>query len=287
MDRLLADELRHLWSEVDAGRLPVERFTAEQERLLGIYRGWWTAALRRPGEPDLAESLVGELAAYTGASDRDAVRARCRQAVEAIRDEWHRTVDPADRKAVVRFYDETEAHLYELMWWHTLAEDLSPLAYVTALDFGRRHGCSRYLDFGSGVGSGGLLFAHNGFAVTLADISSSLLEFCRWRFEQAGRPVRTVDLKSAPLPDAAFDIVTAMDVFEHLTDPTEGVDAIHRTLRPGGYLFGRFAAEEDPLRPQHIVLDFEPVFARLRERGFTEVWRDGWLWGHQVFQRPS
>ncbi len=286
MDRLLPDQLQHLWSEVDAGRLTAEAFTAEQDRLLGIYKKWWTEALRRPGEPDLEESLVGELAAYAGASDHETVRARCRQAVAAIRNDWNDTVDPADATAVERFYDKTEAHLYELMWWHTLSEDLSPLAYVTALDFGRRHDCSRHLDFGSGVGSGGLLFARNGFDVTLADISSTLLRFCRWRFAQAGLLLRTIDLKSTPLPEAAFDIVTAMDVFEHLTDPMDVVDAIHRALRPGGYLFGRFAAEEDPMRPQHILLDFAPVFARLRERGFTEVWRDSWLWGHQVFQRP-
>ena len=41
------------------------------------------------------------------------------------------------------------------------------------------------------------------------------------------------------------------------------------------------------LRPQHIVLNFETTFRRLRERGFEEVWRDEWLWGHQVFQKGA
>ena len=35
----------------------------------------------------------------------------------------------------------------------------------------------------------------------------------------------------------------------------------------------------------HIVQDFEPVFARFAEQGLREVWRDDWLWGHQVFQK--
>ena len=39
------------------------------------------------------------------------------------------------------------------------------------------------------------------------------------------------------------------------------------------------------LHPQHIVTDFGPTFSRLRELGFVEVWRDSWLWGHQVFQK--
>jgi hypothetical protein len=31
--------------------------------------------------------------------------------------------------------------LYELMWWHTLNEDASPLAYVTALRFAQQREC--------------------------------------------------------------------------------------------------------------------------------------------------
>ena len=36
---------------------------------------------------------------------------------------------------------------------------------------------------------------------------------------------------------------------------------------------------------QLSTLDFAPTFARLRELGFVEAWRDEWLWGHQVFQK--
>jgi hypothetical protein len=56
-------------------------------------------------------------------------------------------------------------------------------------------------------------------------------------------------------------------------------------LKPGGYIYGRFAAETDRERPQHIVLDFQPVFDRFAQLGIKEVYRDDWLWGHQVFQK--
>ena len=94
-----------------------------------------------------------------------------------------------------------------------------------------------------------------------------------------------LDQKSSRLPAARYDMVTAMDVWEHLVDPVATVDEIADALVPGGFLFGRFAAEPDPKYPQHIVTDFEPTFKRLAERGFTEVWRDEWLWGHQAFQK--
>jgi SAM-dependent methyltransferase len=143
------------------------------------------------------------------------------------------------------------------------------------------------LDFGSGVGSGGILYAKNSFDVSLADISSVLLDFCAWRFALRGLKGRFIDLKGERLPALSFDFISAMDVFEHLTAPAETVDMLADALLPGGYVFGRFAAEIDPDRPMHIVQDFGPVFARFKERGFTEVWRDDWLWGHQVFRKPG
>lgn len=143
------------------------------------------------------------------------------------------------------------------------------------------------LDFGSGVASGGLLYVRHGFDVTLADISSVLLDFGAWPFQQRGLPARFIDLKTERLPRAAYDFVTAMDVFEHLTEPLGAVDTLDDAPKPGGYIFGRFASEIDPDRPMHIVQDFGPVFARIAEKGFTEVWRDDWLWGHQVFRKPG
>ena len=79
--------------------------------------------------------------------------------------------------------------------------------------------------------------------------------------------------------------VTAMDVFEHLTDPVEAVENLWKALNPGGFLYARIAAESDEDRPQHIVQDFAPTFERMRALGLVEVWRDEWLWGHQVFQK--
>ncbi|HEX5476191.1 MAG TPA: class I SAM-dependent methyltransferase [Vicinamibacterales bacterium] len=287
MERLLPDELKHLWGEVDAGRLSHEDFAAAQDRLIGEYRQLWTGALILPGEPDLETSLLGEVAAYAGVADLAEVRRRCQQASAALKDEWHEHVDAGSRESVERFYHASDAYIYELMWWHTLVDDLSPLAYVAALDFGTRHGCRRYLDFGAGVGSGAILFGRHGDAVTIADISAPLLAFSQSRLARRAIPATAVDLTSEPLPRAAVDLVTAMDVFEHLADPGATVDAIADALVPGGFLFGRFHAEPDELRPQHIVLDFSPVFRRLAERGFREVWRDEWLWGHQAFRKDG
>jgi hypothetical protein len=80
-------------------------------------------------------------------------------------------------------------------------------------------------------------------------------------------------------------MITAMDVFEHLSHPVETVEHLWEALTPGGFLYARISAEPDEDRPQHIARDFGPTFERMRALGFIEVWRDEWLWGHQVFQK--
>ncbi|MGE3537685.1 MAG: class I SAM-dependent methyltransferase [Candidatus Tectimicrobiota bacterium] len=281
---LLPDQLKALWQRVEQQEISTDAFQHEQERLLGTYRHIWQQALCADEQCALAESLVAELGRYVKA-DAAEIRRRCAQALTALKGEWQTSVVPGDRQSVEQYYDASHTLLYELMWWHTLSEDATPLAYVTALQFAQQHGCQRYLDFGAGVGSGGILFARHGFGVTLADISSPLLQFSQWRLEQRALRAAYVDLKVTGLSHQAFDIITAMDVFEHLVDPVATLEQLAEALRPGGFLFVRLAAEMDEERPQHIVQDFEPTFARLHTLGFEQIWQDDWLWGHQVFRK--
>ncbi|MGH6817118.1 MAG: class I SAM-dependent methyltransferase [Hyphomicrobiaceae bacterium] len=284
-EKPLATQLRELWSRVDAKEITGDVAMAQQERLLDCYRQVWAQALLIKGETDLTHSTLQELAIRRGTDDLRSVRRRCEDSVKSLKRAWDDDVPTVDALHVERFYDRTELFIDELMWWHTLNDDQTPLAYVTALQFATAHRLSKVLDFGSGVGSGGLLFVQHGCDVTLGDISSLMLEFCAWRFQQRHLTARFIDLKTEQLPKQAFDFITAMDVFEHLTNPVDTVDILAEALKPGGYIFGRFASEIDPDRPMHLVQNFQPVFDRLNETGFAKVWRDDWLWGHQVFRK--
>ena len=285
MEKLLPDQLKDLWRFVEEKKLSPEDFAAQEERLLGEYKKLWTDALLLEGQRDLEDSLVHELGLYTRCDDPKKIRSICRAAVDTLAEQWRLHVDPADRRSVEKFYNETEAEIYELLWWHTLGDDLSPLAYVAALQLAKREQCRSCLDFGAGVGSGTILFARHGFAAALADISTPLLDFCRWRLDLRKLRCDAYDLKTTALPLNCFDMVTAMDVFEHLADPIETVELLAASLRPGGLLYGRFHAEHDDDRPLHVVGDFGPTLRRLDELGFKQVWQDEWLWGHQVFQK--
>ena len=287
MEQLLPDQLKELWQCVEQKELLTEEFNLKQERGLAEYRKIWSDALLLEGYQNLQQSLIDELGLYIKCEDSAEIEGRCRRAVENLAKEWQEKVDPTDRNSVENFYNETDGEIYELMWWHTLSDDLSPLSYVTALRFALREGCRSCLDFGAGVGSGSIVFARHGLKVGLADISSPLLAFSHWRFQLRKLPGEFFDLKTRDLPSESFDMVTAMDVFEHLADPVEAIEKLCDVLKPGGFLFGRFGAEANEDRPLHVVHDFEPSFRRLRELGFVQVWQDEWLWGHQVFRKPN
>lgn len=285
VEKLLPDLLKDLWKSVENNHMTRSEFGAEQERLIDGYRAIWTQALLLGTWTDLRESLLAELIQYSGCGDQEEIQQRCAQALSDVRSEWKAMVSGPSRESIEQFYHESQAMLYELMWWHTLCEDLSPLAYVVALRFAQGHGCQRFLDFGAGVCSGPILFARDRFDVSVADISSPMLDFGRWRFDLRKLNARFIDLKAESLPADTFDFVAAMDVFEHLVDPVGAADDLWRALNSGGFLFGRFHADVDEERPHHIVQDFGPTLRHLHELGFVEVWKDEWLWGHQVFQK--
>jgi SAM-dependent methyltransferase len=283
----LPARLRELWNNSRRNNLSSDEWARRQKLELDEYMAIWTQALLLPRENDLVRSTLIEIGRWRGISDLELVRRGCEGALHSNKLDWERCVQQAEAGQVERYYDNADYYIDELMWWHTLAEDNSPLAHVAALEFALLAGCKSYLDFGSGVGSGALLFRNHGFHVALGDISSRMLSFCEYRFRERGRQARFLNLRQSGLPEATFDFVTAMDVFEHLVDPVGTVESLNRCLKPGGYVYGRFSAEEAEDRPQHIVRDFQPVLDRFVNLGFKEVFRDDWLWGHQVFQKPS
>lgn len=261
--------------------------TQAQLLLTSEYANIWNAALLLDGQTSLQQSILTELAEYTGAKDIEQVRQRCCNQQGQIAAAWRRTVNEDDRASIDAFYDTCEVDLYihSLMWWHTLAEDDSPLAYVLALKFAQERGCRSLLDFGAGAGSGAVLYARHGLQTAAADISAPMLAFTNWRLRRRNLDASIIDLRTSELPANQYDMITAMDVFEHLSDPLGTVDHIARALKPCGFLFGRFAVEKDDDHPLHIVRDFRPVFDRLAALGLNKIWSDQWLWGHTAFQK--
>jgi 2-polyprenyl-3-methyl-5-hydroxy-6-metoxy-1,4-benzoquinol methylase len=80
---------------------------------------------------------------------------------------------------------------------------------------------------------------------TIVDIPSSTLEFARWRFRGADN----VDTAEPGLGEAlpltrAYDVITCLDVLEHVINPLMVVRHLDAHLKPGGTLLVNFVDDE-------------------------------------------
>ncbi len=227
----------------------------------------WLSAVLLPGFDDPRESCLAELSEYTGLP-REEVLARCLDAVAAQRRMWHEAPrESAD--SVVAFYDQCDAYIYELLWWHALEQGEAPIWNARLLDIARRAGASTYLDFGAGIGTNAILLSRAGLDVTIADVSSVLQRFAEWRLRRRGLAARAIDLKHATLESERYDLISAVDVLEHVPDPLATLEQLRCALRPGGTLvFDQIASSEDARRPFHLLRSKYPIRSRVRGMGY-------------------
>ncbi len=88
----------------------------------------------------------------------------------------------------------------------------------------------RILDMG--CGTGGMLEPLRRFGeVEGVDASESAVRLCHERGEMAVTHLTSAEL---PFPDDSFDVLTALDVIEHISDDVAAVSEVRRVLRPGG-----------------------------------------------------
>lgn len=129
-------------------------------------------------------------------------------------------------------------------WWDADGEsrplhDLNPvrLAYVA----GRaRLAGSQALDVGCGGGLLSEALARAGATVTAIDLAPALIDVARLHLLESGVRVdyrlSGVEALAHDMP-AQFDVVTCMEMLEHVPDPASVLGACARLLKTGGRLF--------------------------------------------------
>ena len=123
-----------------------------------------------------------------------------------------------------------------------------------------RHG-RRILDVGCGTGGNFPFLASYG-SVEGCDYSEEAIRFCRLR---GGPPVRVASIYELPYKDESFDLVTCLDVIEHLRFDLPAFRELGRVLKAGGHLLVTL-----PIGP-HLYSDFDCLAGHLRRYTLDEV----------------
>jgi SAM-dependent methyltransferase len=102
---------------------------------------------------------------------------------------------------------------------------------VGSLERDRR--LNRWLDVGCGAGTLMEAARDRGWEVIGTEIAEGMAGGMRAR----GFEIRIGELDQLDLPVAGFDVVSVVEVLEHLPEPNRVLAAAHRLLRPGGSLY--------------------------------------------------
>src|SRR5437667_9152380 len=131
---------------------------------------------------------------------------------------------------------EMQQHTYSIMyevegkhwWFFGRRKIIEGFVEKICRDIGKRK--PRILDVGCGTGANLQMLSEFGDAEGV-DVSSEALDFCRAR---GLAKVKQGAAEALPYEDASFDLVTGLDVVEHLDDDLAGLKEMRRVLRPRG-----------------------------------------------------
>lgn len=166
-------------------------------------------------------------------------------------------------------------------WWEDLyrASDVSALPWYTpSLDVdlatalaARTHPGIRVLDLGTGPGTQAIALAKRGYVVVATDIAPSAVRKAAHLAEREKVQVefRVDNILDSRLEDGLVDAIVDRGVF-HVMPPESRpryVAAVHRVLRPRGFLFLKAFSDQEPRQdgpyrfsPAELASYFEPRF---------------------------
>ena len=130
-------------------------------------------------------------------------------------------------------------------WWD-LESEFKPLHEINPLrvDYIDRQipglKGKRVVDIGCGGGILAEAMAHRGARVTGIDMAELSLKVARMHLHESGLDVdyQMITAEDFAAQNAAqFDVVTCLEMLEHVPDPGAIIDAAARLLKPGGRLF--------------------------------------------------
>ena len=201
--------------------------------------------------------IVSWIAELTGQSDTS-VRSRLREEFDNPGTNVGRAFGETGLERYVwseglaRFYEQTDAFLYELVIWNRNKLKLRMRRWIAKYLTKVKEEGLDILSIGDGLGFDSAYLAQAGHRVTYFEVPGYTESFARKIFAECGQDV-TVMTNLSQIATGACDAVICLDVLVHVPDPPGYVEVISGYLRPGGRLIvhGPFYMIH-PANPTHL-----------------------------------
>ena len=199
-------------------------------------------------------NLIDDLVEYTGRGER-LVKARCAIASTELAWQFEK-----HRENPLDFYRNSDLYIFALTLYQTKLQDAGVHDWLR--ENIKRYGWKTMLDYGGGIGEYTIIGKKAGLEVVYLDVrGSKTADYALHRFykNEIGQPLFWAEGHKI---DKDFDVVVAMDVFEHLENPQEVIEQIAKHTK---YLIcNPMDVKYNWPYPQHISkFDIEPYFENI------------------------
>jgi SAM-dependent methyltransferase len=262
---------------------PSSMADAWKEALASREHAAYRHALLLPGIADWRAAVIDDLSAYYQMDPDECVERCINWEAWSVR-EWSEA-DRSTPEGMRAFYNSTKSWSFDLVWYAYLQAvgAMYPGSVIASRALLPPTQAPRCLDFGSGAGDMAQLLIALGYAVDLADVSRTLLNFARWRLERRGQQAGYVDLNDMALPANEYDAILAKDVLVHVPQFDVTVRDLHRALRPDGLLIASFDTRPpSPENAWHLYDDDMQMRRSVQDIGFEQI---GSMDGHLFVYR--
>ena len=172
---------------------------------------------------------------------------------------------------LVRFYERTDAFLYELVLWNRNSIKRRMRSYIAKYLAEYKGSGQNVLCVGDGLGFDSFYFALNGHKVTYYEVPGFSHRFASKLFSLADADIKIAS-ETEQIRENYFDAVVCLDVLEHIKDVPGFLRQLVDFIHPGGILIAHAPFYMiHPANPTHLKINrkYSGSLALYRDCGQT------------------